>query len=133
VTAFEPDDRQSSGYFVAFFAASFSKATDKGNRTSARHVQLSSKERSNRSWLSRSNRRLPYANERARRCSASRQILVAFAALGLATGWHFYGNLIEPHPTIVADPTKKIGPADGRSVNAATIDDLDKPADAVKR
>ena len=33
-------------------------------------------------------------------------ILVAFAALGLATGWHFYGNLIEPHPTIVADPTK---------------------------
>ena len=60
-------------------------------------------------------------------------ILVAFAALGLATGWHFYGNLIEPHPTIVADPTKKIGPADGRSVNAATIDKLDKPADAVKK
>jgi hypothetical protein len=59
-------------------------------------------------------------------------ILVAFAALGLATGWHFYGNLIEPHPTIVADPTKN-GPADGRSVNAATIDKMDKPADPAKR
>jgi hypothetical protein len=59
-------------------------------------------------------------------------ILVAFAALGLATGWHFYGNLIEPHPTIVADSTKKIGPADGHSVNAATIEKMD-PTNPAKR
>jgi hypothetical protein len=55
-------------------------------------------------------------------------LVVALGAVCGLLGWHYYGNASSPHPTVVGDPTRKIGPADGVSKNAATIDNLDKPA-----
>ncbi len=71
------------------------------------------------------------AHKRVARASLSHVLvlIVALSAIGLVAVWNYYGLVSSP-PPVAGDPTQKIGPSGGQSVNAATLDKLDRASES---